>query len=284
MTGSPPARPVPRTGASPALHVEVAGAERTVLAPVVLVHGVLDSARTFSRIRRILGERHLTVAYDRRGYQRSREAGAGTGDLADHVVDLLEVATSVAGATGSAPVTVLGHSFGAVVAIAAAGCRPDLLARVVAYEPPLPWLAPDEPAGTEPAGTRTVTPAARETPEAFAERLARSLLGDSRYERLSAGVRAGLALDGPAARAEVSELARGPAFDASLVSAEVVVARGGDTAPRFVRAASYLVEHLPHARLCVLPGAGHGAHVTHPRELAAVVDPDVAAGVGLPPP
>ena len=89
---------------------------------VVLVHGSLDRASSFSRVVRRLSDLHV-VTYDRRGYHHSRTGGASqggpdpvSGPGADgafdgHVADLLEV-------IGERRAVVVGHSFGGDVALA----------------------------------------------------------------------------------------------------------------------------------------------------------------------
>ncbi|MHB1788094.1 MAG: alpha/beta fold hydrolase [Acidimicrobiales bacterium] len=101
---------------------------------VVLVHGALDRAASFARVRRRLVDLPV-VTYDRRGYHRSRRDGEAPAVITDHVEDLLEV-------IGGRPAVVVGHSLGGVLALMAA-CRPggpDPVVSVAAYEPPLPWL------------------------------------------------------------------------------------------------------------------------------------------------
>lgn len=280
-------------GVAARLHLETTDPGRSVLPPAVLVHGVLDSARSFGRLRRLLGERRRTVAYDRRGYQRSRDKGAAAGRLEDHVEDLVEVLEHAVIASPDAKAVVLGHSYGGVVALAAAEARPDLLAAVVVYEPPLPSLvlpgasaarpgAPPARRGPSPAARRAATfgpvvPVEGEPPGAFAARFAAGALGADRYDRLAAEVRDGLALDGPAASLEVAELSLAVPFDPSLVAPHVVVARGSLAAERFVVASTWLLAHLPDATAAVVEGAGHGAHLSHPRALAAILD-DAASG------
>ncbi|HUY30015.1 MAG TPA: alpha/beta fold hydrolase [Acidimicrobiales bacterium] len=260
------------------LHVETSEHADHAAPAVVLVHGVLDSGRSFSRLRRVLAGRHPTVAYDRRGYQRSRVAGAACGLLADHVDDLLwileEHAPAIAAHAspcGARRAVVLGHSYGGVVALTAASRRPDLVGAVVAYEPPLSWL----PFWSAPAGAGAPVPPAPETgeaPAAFAERFTRSMLGDERYARLAPATRAGIALDGAAAAGEIAELPTAAAFDASAIDVTVVAARGSDAAVRHVLGAEWLAGAVRGATLAVVAGAGHGAHITHPNELAVLVE------------
>ncbi|MCU1495136.1 MAG: alpha/beta hydrolase fold protein [Acidimicrobiaceae bacterium] len=254
------------------LHVETRGEGGESLAPLVLVHGVLDSARSFSRLARKLDTSRQVVAYDRRGYQRSRGAEPASVDLRQHVDDLISVLEELdapaqgsharRGAASERPAAVLlGHSYGGIVALAAAARRPDLVGGVLAYEPPLSWLSwwPEPPSE-------------RGTPAHFAERFMRTMIGDRRYERLSPTSRDGLALDGPAAVSELRDLAAAAPFDPSAVGVPVVVARGARTSARHVRAAEWLAAELPCAKLEVVGGADHGAHISHPGELARLLE------------
>ena len=77
------------------------------------------------------------VAYDRRGYQGSREAGVV--GLQGHIGDLVEILSSVR-SRGATSVSAIGHSFGGDVVIGAALTDPELCDSVGAFEPPMPWL------------------------------------------------------------------------------------------------------------------------------------------------
>ena len=90
-------------------------------ASVVFVHGSLDRAESFRRVMRRLPE-FGTVAYDRRGYQGSRDAGVT--DLSGHVDDLLAIASEVRQGPGPGPVVAVGHSFGGDVVVGAALASP----------------------------------------------------------------------------------------------------------------------------------------------------------------
>ena len=59
---------------------------------VVFVHGSLDRAESFRRVMRRLPDLAI-VAYDRRGYQGSREAGVV--GLRGHIADLVDIVTEV---------------------------------------------------------------------------------------------------------------------------------------------------------------------------------------------
>jgi len=126
-------------------------AERRVSHPeatLVCIHGGLDRSGSFSRLARRL-DNFDVVAYDRRGYQRSRDLAPLSLDR--HIGDLLAI-TQVESAKG--PVIYLGHSYGGLVALGAAVAQPSA-ALVLTYESPLPWILHREsarpPLGNDPA-------------------------------------------------------------------------------------------------------------------------------------
>lgn len=107
----------------------------------LLVHGVTSSSRTWWRVGPALAERGFRVlAVDLRGHGESPRGAIGLGP-ADLAADVAE--TAAAGADGSvdsrAAVDLLvGHSLGALVALALLGGRPGFASRVVLEDPPGP--------------------------------------------------------------------------------------------------------------------------------------------------
>jgi pimeloyl-ACP methyl ester carboxylesterase len=95
------------------------------------VHGTRDSSRSFRAVASLLDDLHV-VLYDRRGQGRSRDVD-GPGSFEDHVDDLLQV-------IDDRQVSVIGHSWGGQVALAAAIRRPDLVRSVGVFETFLVWL------------------------------------------------------------------------------------------------------------------------------------------------
>jgi len=219
---------------------------------VVVVHGAMDRSSSFGRVARRLEEVPL-VLYDRRGYGRSRRLAPG--DLPRQVDDLLAV-------IGDRPAVVFGHSVGGVVALVAAARRPDLVAALLVYEPPTPWVPwwprSDRPPPPDPAD--------------HAEAFMRGAVGDRIWERLGAGIRADRRAEGLALRADLAamEVASSP-FDPSAVRAPTLVAAGETTSWWHRRAAEELADHLPDARFVELPATGHGGHLATPSAVADLV-------------
>jgi pimeloyl-ACP methyl ester carboxylesterase len=98
---------------------------------VVLVHGTRDSSASFRAAALLLEDLHV-VLYDRRGQGRSRHLDQPT-SFDDHVDDLLDV-------IGDRRVSVVGHSWGGHVALAAAIRRPELVRSVGVFETSLLWF------------------------------------------------------------------------------------------------------------------------------------------------
>lgn len=98
--------------------------------PLLLLHGLSSNALFWSRIARELADRRV-IAVDQRGHGR-------TGAASDYAVE--ELVADAAAVLDDARVEralVVGHSWGASVALAAAGTRPDRCAGLVFADGPL---------------------------------------------------------------------------------------------------------------------------------------------------
>jgi pimeloyl-ACP methyl ester carboxylesterase len=112
------------------LSVTTAGAGEPL---VLLVHGVLDNARSFARVMELLDSECQMLAYDRRGYGTSMGADGVPADAERHIEDLLAV-------LDGRPAVVVGHSFGGVIAAGAAARAPELFSSLVLYESVMAWV------------------------------------------------------------------------------------------------------------------------------------------------
>jgi pimeloyl-ACP methyl ester carboxylesterase len=212
------------------------------------------------------------LAYDRRGYHRSRDLPVAT-TVAQHAEDLLALID------GRRSV-VVGHSFGGVVALAAVaqGGKSSGIEAVAAYEAPLLWLDWDP--------TRASTDLLRDVdPADYAEAFFKRVVGSDAWERLPERIRIDRLADGPALVAELAAIRTTIApFDFAALSVPVLAGRGERSLPHQRRGAELLVERVAHAELFEIPGAGHGAHLTHPDGFASFVRRAVALARHEPPP
>ncbi len=122
---------------SDGLHVERFGTG----VPAIFVHGSFGSAASAFAGQRVLSDANELIFVDRRGFGGSAAAddvGWRT-DAADVVALLDEVGRA----------HLVGHSYGGVVCLLAAGERPDAVASLVAVEPPVFTAAAGDPAADE---------------------------------------------------------------------------------------------------------------------------------------
>lgn len=233
---------------------------------VVLVHGSLDRSASFARVVRRLPDLH-TVVYDRRGYHRSRPALTLPGGFDVHVDDLISI-------IDHRPAVLVGHSYGGDVALAAA-LRPEArgsVLAVVAYEPPMPWLALYRADPSRRGSPVEADPRDPVAAGAAAEQFFRRMVGDAAWERLPEPAKAARRADGPALAAELRAIRLPDApFDVRALSVPATFGRGENSAPRHRKSVAWLLDHTPGAELIEIAGASHGAHLTHPDAFAAMV-------------
>jgi pimeloyl-ACP methyl ester carboxylesterase len=245
---------------------------------VALVHGSMDRSGGMLRVRRLLQSSYRVLRYDRRGYARSLAAGPPISF--DQQVD------DLAGLLAGRPAVLVGHSFGGLVCLALAQRRPELVRAVLAYEAPKMWAPwwPGSSAGSGPlAVARTAAADGNAGAEGAAEQaelgaeaaewFLRRMIGDAMWERLPAATRAERRAEGPTLVAEIASV-RPPApppFDPAAVPVPVLAVRGAAARPHHVRATDELAAAAPTAELHVIAGADHGAHLSHPVELADLV-------------
>jgi pimeloyl-ACP methyl ester carboxylesterase len=159
---------------------------------------------------------------------------------------------------------VVGHSYGGDVALGAALAAPHAVMAVGAYEPPLPW---------EPWWPRRTASSIRdEDPAAFVEGFFGRVVGEGGWQRLSARGRAERIADGPALVAELSDLRRpAPPFDLAGLRRPLVLGMGERSLAHHRQAVTVLAELVAGAEILDIPGAAHGAPLTHPDAFAAMV-------------
>ncbi len=228
---------------------------------VVLVHGSLDRATSFSRVVRRLPDLPI-VTYDRRGYQNSRDALPLNETMDGHIDDLFSV-------IDNRTCVVVGHSYGGAIAIGAALRHPDGPIRAIgAYEPPLPWLPMWRRRPRNPVDRPSAEPSPAEQAEAFFRRM----VGDAAWDRLSPASQEARRADGAALAKELAAIRSSePPFDVTTLATPAVFGRGEASLGHHRECVRWLAEETLGAKLVEIPGASHGAHLSHPDSFAALV-------------
>lgn len=101
-------------------------------APILLLHGITDSGACWGRTADALAKNFTVLALDQRGHGKS-DAPINRYSFDEYVADALELLR----VNGYANAIVMGHSFGAVVALNLAAHHPQAVSRLILEDPPL---------------------------------------------------------------------------------------------------------------------------------------------------
>lgn len=232
--------------------------------PLVLVHGTSGDRWSFRFVEPLLAERFTVYAVDRRGRGGSGDSKSGY-TIEQEFADIAAVVESLA-----QPADLLGHSYGATVALGAALLTQNLR-RLILYEPApgIPSVAPE-----------------------FLAKL-HALLAEDKREELLSTVMVEFAGFGPE---ELEQFRASPVWAprvaaAHTISREVhaeenykpdpdafaglstpVMLLLGSESPKWAKRGTEVVHSLlPNSRVVVLEGQGHVATITAPELLVAEV-------------
>ena len=203
--------------------------------PIVFIHGLVTSARSWDACADALADRYQTIAIDLPGHGDSPcpddDPEAFTRDAA--LADIDEVLASV-----GRPAILVGHSLGGYLALAHAATRPNAARGVVAINTGPGFRDPEKREGWNARSRRNAHRFG--VPEHVTDL---NLQHDSVVmDRL-----------------------------ASMATPTIVLA-GGNDRPEYQGSGQYLERKMPDARLVVLDGGGHSMHEdTHAIEVADVI-------------
>jgi pimeloyl-ACP methyl ester carboxylesterase len=233
---------------------------------IVLVHGAPDRARSFTAVVRELGG-HGVTTYDRRGYgERAGRPPLPSDDIFEQAEDLIAV-------IGERPTAVVGHSFGAIVAMAASIKAPRLIAALGLWEPPLVWTSwwPDEQ-----MRVNTEKLVASADLSMLGELYTRTAMGEAAWRALPSARRASYRAEGAALHADMRSILSEPYSLASL-TAPILVGCGTGESRGYDQVARRLASYLS-AELFEVPGAPHMVHREQPATFARFATSAAALG------
>ena len=241
---------------------------------VLIVHPGLDDGRSWRPVAELLALRFRVVSVHRRQYRLDLPGGCS---IAEEAADVVALARAI-----GAPLLLVGHSSGGLVALEALLQAPDSFAGAVLYEPPIE-TAPGE-----------FRPALQRAQSAVrAGRMGRAL---AIFFRDVVGVSAAAAsLSGRAlallprwrdlAPRQIADLAAiddvGVALDRyTAIAAPVLLLTGDRSKDHLGRRTRALADALPGARTVVLTKQGHDANRRAPATVAAQVETFANAVLG----
>ena len=244
-------------------------------APVVLVHGSGADLRTWGhQMDPLASGGFRAIAYSRRYHHPNAppDAEAPPYRAALHAADL----AAFIQALGAGPAHVVASSYGAVVALVAAGLHPERMASLVLTEPAMLSLL--EGASKEDEGLARLETARRLLGRGDIEGAMRAfvdvVVGPGAYFLMPASTRAMITDNLPELRLEAAAPLGDPPYscdDARAVGLPTLLITG-EASPAFFRAiADRLGECLPQVQRITVPWAAHAVHAQQPDSFNRIV-------------
>ncbi|MFZ1728336.1 MAG: alpha/beta hydrolase [Albidovulum sp.] len=240
------------------------------------VHCMLAQSGAWKGVASRLDDRLALTAFDLPGHGKS---GDWDGD------DFLTEATLIAGSFLDSPVDLIGHSFGAVVALRLAIAAPALIRTLTLIEPVLFAAARGfsewEDHAAEMADFDTAMTEGRA--EAATQAFTRVWGAGVGWAEMSVDNRADLTrrialieAGHPALYRDSGGILRPDALES--LEMPVLLIRG-DRSPTIIeRVAEEIAARLPDVGVATVPGAGHMAPITHPDEVAGLIGVNLDRG------
>jgi pimeloyl-ACP methyl ester carboxylesterase len=235
-------------------------------APIVLLHSSAASGRQWQALADALRPRHEVHAVDLHGHgMQAAWAGPSPMTLSDEAAPVERLIERLGGAH------VVGHSYGAAVAIKLACRRPALVRSLVAYEPVLFGLLLDDASSRREVQVVVAVAeamrlrVAQGQPEAAAQRFIDFWSGPGAWAALPQERQQGFAARVPAVLQQFDALFGDPLALADLARLRMptLLLSGAETVPTTRRIVQLVYGALPGARRDTLPSMGHMGPVTH---------------------
>ncbi|MFN3954630.1 MAG: alpha/beta fold hydrolase [Pararhodobacter sp.] len=238
--------------------------------PAVLAHCFLGHSGGWKRLLTAMTTPLDARAFDLPGHGRSAPWGGG---------DLHARATAALAAQIEAPAVLMGHSFGATLALRQALEQPQSVRALVLVEPVFFAAACDMPEfGPHRAAEAPLRAAMARGEMAQAAALFFELNGDEEgWRNMPEVSRASMIARMPMLAASspvLNDDAAGMATPGRLegLTCPVLLLAGAASPPIFGAIARALARRLPMAQAQTVPGAGHMAPITHPQAVAGLID------------
>lgn len=236
------------------------------------IHCSLAHSGSWAGLARELADVMTITAFDLPGHGQSAD-WQGHGEIQ-------AVSTAVAAAFLDGPADILGHSFGATVALRLGVERPDLVRSLILYEPVFFAVAFADDSRMRALHATTMAGYAAGIAAGDMLRAAEAftaIWGDGRaWAMMPEAARRKMAAQMPliaAADPALCEDAGGMLASGALgrIAAPVLVMEGARSPAIIAAVNAGLAARLPHLRRAVIAGAGHMGPITHPGRVAAEV-------------
>lgn len=244
------------------IHYEDTGGDAPVL---VFSHGLLMDGSMWDRQVEALRDRYRCITWDERGHGRTETDGRSF-SYWDSAADLLGLLSEL----GVSRATLIGMSQGGYLTQRAAVNAPELVESLVFVAS---QAQPEDPEKAALYGTLLDTWERDGLGEDLAQMVATIVIGPS-WDGSAVWIEKWQQLEVPSLRRLIEPLMGREDFTSRLGELDhpAVVIWGDQDLAVSSDNAHGLAEGLPQGSLEVIPGAGHGANMTHPAELNRIVE------------
>ncbi len=236
--------------------------------PALALHCMMGSGRYWGPIARDLDGRIDLRGFDMPGHGRSDDWAPQPGDS-----DLHTAVTRIAASMIDRPLDLIGHSFGATVALRIAVAAPEAIRTLTLIEPVLFAAAPI-PEETQLGDLLRGLVAQGQTEQAARAFL--SIWGDQPFDALPAPIRQQMTRQIELVAGTHDTLLQDGANilregGLEAVDAPVMLISGAKSPPVIAAIAEALAARLPDVGRATVPDAGHMLPITHPAQVAGLI-------------
>jgi pimeloyl-ACP methyl ester carboxylesterase len=250
---------------------EIAFAVEGAGPPLVIIHGWLGDYRSFGQVAAVVARQRRVIRPSLRLHYPNpwpvvQGSSAATYRIEQHVADMASLIEKV----GPAPVDLVGHAYGGIVAAVLAVSRPDLVRQLILIEPSLFALVHDEKlgadtlAGLEDGRQRTLKLLSAGKPPI---EVIREIFGAEAYDKLG-DLRRRIIEDNAdtlgASQAEAWWAFPFSCADARGLAMPVELIEGAGTFPVSREIEERLLQCVQDGQRVVIPGAGHALQFDAP--------------------
>lgn len=253
---------------------------------VLFIHGSWDDHGSWENVIDSLSPHFRTVSYDRRGHSLSTEP-PGQGSIYQDVEDVL----SILGHLNLSRAHIVGHSYGACIAIALATAYPDHVASLYLHEPPLFALltGSQELDALRLEAGRKMKQAAQLIEEGKIEEGALMFLEDVAFgkgswqELFDAEAQKSLLANAHTWLDQFKDPDRLALSIDGLMTfpRRLTISMGTGSYPAYRHVCEHLLDALPSASKAIIKGGAHGAHISHPTEFATQLQAHLKESIGI---
>ena len=244
--------------------------------PVLCIHGSWDDHNSWNGVVDNLQSGFRVISYDRRGHSAST-APPGQGRLSEDVNDALELMDKL----GLDSAHIVGHSYGANVAIALASTAPDRTQSLFIHEPPVFSLLKGTPEN-EAIRSRAATLMRRaadllssgETEQGARLFIEKVAFGRGSWENLFDEPNRTVILSNSDTWLDQYRDPERLAIDVTRLRGypnRITLSTGTATLPAYRVVTESIAAALPDVVIATVADAGHGAHISHPDVVADAI-------------